>query len=136
MDVGQTERNAIYHQGLLILVVEDEHMIRELLCEELEHEGFATRSMESADLALEFLRQESASVALLLTDINMPGNINGGDLAKISSRTWPSIPIVVMSGVETLQSAGIGHTAWFVRKPFKVDEMVVCIRNAIGPAPS
>ncbi|MEQ7918709.1 response regulator [Xanthomonas sp. WHRI 1810A] len=123
--------NMALQKGLLILVVEDEDIIRELLCEVLESEGFLTRSMESADLALDFLHQESAAVALILTDINMPGDKDGADLVNIALRAWPPIPVVVMSGVETLQSAGIGHAAWFVRKPFANHDMVTCIRNAL-----
>lgn len=123
--------------GLRILVVDDEEIIREILCEVLESEGFVAQAVESADLALEFLHRESSTVALVLTDINMPGNIDGAELVKVSSRIWPSIPIVVMSGVATLQSAGIGNAAWFVRKPFAVDDMVACLRNALGcPVPS
>lgn len=120
--------------GLLILVVDDEAIIRDLLCEVLEIEGFTTRAMESADLALDFLHQDSNAVSLLLTDINMPGEIDGADLVKVSTQLWPAIPIVVMSGVETLQSAGLGHAVWFVRKPFALDDMVSCLRNALTDA--
>jgi DNA-binding NtrC family response regulator len=117
--------------GSFILVVEDEKNIRDLLCEVLELEGFSTRATENADMALDVLHQESASVALLLTDINMPGDIDGAGLVKAASRKWPTIPVIVMSGVETLQSAGIGHGAWFVRKPFTIVNIVACIRNAL-----
>jgi DNA-binding NtrC family response regulator len=136
MDAMQTVGDEIFHLGLLILVVDDDENIRNLLCEVLELEGFAPHSFESADLALDFLRKKSGSVGLLLTDVNMPGNIDGADLAKISSREWPLIPIVVMSGLENLQSLAISQTAWFIRKPFSIDAMLACIRNALGRRPS
>lgn len=131
MKAMQTGGAHLLEQGRLILVIDDEATIRELLCEVLEMEGFVTLSMENADLALDFLHRESDAVALILTDINMPGDIDGADLANISTRAWPLIPVVVMSGVETLLSAGIGHAAWFVRKPFAIDEMVACVSNAL-----
>lgn len=136
MDAMQTIGDESFHLGLLILVVDDDEIIRDLLCEVLETEGFAPHAFESADLALDFLHKMSGSVGLLLTDVNMPGNIDGADLAKISNREWPLIPIVVMSGVENLQSMAIGQTAWFIRKPFSIDAMLACIRNALGVSPS
>lgn len=136
MAVLPLDEFGVLQQGLLILIVDDEEIIRELLCEVLEVEGFVTHALESADQALDFLQRESLAVGLLLTDINMPGAIDGADLVNISTRIWPLIPVVVMSGVETLQSAGIAHAAWFVRKPFDIEVMVTCIRNALGVASS
>lgn len=63
----------------LILVVEDDPIIRGLLCEIMEDEGFSTTAMENAECALEFLFNKSNRVCLLLTDINMPGSIDGAD---------------------------------------------------------
>jgi DNA-binding NtrC family response regulator len=131
MEVTQTGSAHLPQQGRLILVIDDEPVIRDILCEVLIIEGFATLALENADLALNVLHQEPKTVALLLTDINMPGEIAGANLVKISTRLWPLIPVVVMSGAETLQSAGIGNAAWFLRKPFAIDDMVACIRNAL-----
>jgi DNA-binding NtrC family response regulator len=117
--------------GSLILVVEDEQIIRDLVCEILESKGFVTHARENADLALEYLQQRSADVALLLTDINMPGSMNGAGLAKVSSRQWPSIPIVIMSGFETLESIGIDPGTPFIRKPFTIDEIVETVRMTL-----
>jgi DNA-binding NtrC family response regulator len=118
--------------GALILVVEDEQMIRELLCDVLESEGFVTQARENADLALEYLNQQSGNVGLLLTDINMPGSINGVDLAKKSIQLWPSIPVVVMSGFESLENTGMEEKASFMRKPFTIDEMLDRVRAALA----
>lgn len=115
----------------LILVVEDEPIIRELLCEILECEGFNTKSMENADLALDFLTSQANLVGLLLTDINMPGNINGADLANTSAKLWPSMPIVVMSGFESPQTAGIIKAVKFLTKPFSMDNMVAVIHGEL-----
>lgn len=114
-----------------ILVVEDESIIRELLCEVLEIEGYTTLPMENADLALAYMEVHFLEIALLLTDINMPGVINGAELANTSNGLWPSIPVVVMSGFETLASAGIHSGALFVGKPFTMDQMMTGIRAAL-----
>lgn len=72
--------------GQMMLIVEDDPLIRDLLCEILESEGFVTQGMANADRALAFLIDQSSRVCLLLTDINMPGTINGAELAKTSIR--------------------------------------------------
>lgn len=116
----------------LILVVEDEPIIRALLCEILECEGFNTKSMENADLALDFLTHQANLVGLLLTDINMPGTINGAELANTSAKLWPSMPIVVMSGFESAQTAGISRSVKFIAKPFSMDNMVAAIHSELS----
>jgi DNA-binding response OmpR family regulator len=126
-----TELRATDRSGF-ILVVEDELVIRELVCEVLESEGFTTQAEENADCALDFLNRQSGNVSLLLTDVNMPGRMNGADLARTSTRLWPSIPIVMMSGFETRESAGVGQHTMFMRKPFSMDEMLSRVRSALA----
>lgn len=118
--------------GQMVLVVEDEPLIRDLLCEILESEGFVTKGMANADRALAFLIDQSSRVCLILTDINMPGTINGADLARTSIRLWPAIPIVVMSGMETLETAGLGQNLAFVRKPFTVKKILAVIQKVLA----
>lgn len=114
----------------VILIVEDEQIIRELLCEVLEMEGFVTQGEENADAALEFLNQHPTTVGLLLTDVNMPGTMNGAALARMSTKAWPSIPVIVMSGLESPASCGVSKDILFIRKPFTIAEVLHCIRAA------
>lgn len=114
-----------------ILVVEDEAIISKLLCEVLESEGFETISRPSADLALAYLAQDAASVSLILTDINMPGAANGADLANQSVIAWPEIPLIVMSGLETPESAGITADVSFIRKPFAIVDILQVVRQKL-----
>lgn len=119
---------------VLILVVDDEAVLRELICEVLEGEGFVTEALENADLAMEFLMLRSSEVALLLTDINMPGSMSGAALATLSAHTWPAIPIVVMSGLETPESAGLSTNLMFIRKPFSIEKVLGCVHSALQAA--
>ncbi|MDO8405894.1 MAG: response regulator, partial [Pseudomonas sp.] len=68
--------------GRLILVVEDDPLILEFLCEILQEEGFMVEPQVSADAASEYLKKHANEVGLLLTDITMPGKLNGADLAN------------------------------------------------------
>lgn len=117
--------------GPLVLVVEDEPVIREFVCEILTDEGYKTHSLESADEAKRFLEQNAQSVSLLLTDILMPGTMNGADLSNWSGDTWPQIPILVMSGHETPESSGVRHKVEFVRKPWSFGQMIDGVEAAL-----
>ncbi|MDB6443904.1 MULTISPECIES: response regulator [unclassified Pseudomonas] len=115
----------------LILVVEDDPTILEFLCEILEDEGFVVEPRESADSALTFLEQSADYVDLLLTDITMPGTIDGADLANMTGDRWPQIPLLIMSGYETPESAGIKHHASFIAKPWALGQMLDLVESTV-----
>ncbi|CAI8826516.1 Sensor histidine kinase/response regulator [Pseudomonas chlororaphis] len=116
----------------LLLVVEDESMILEFLCEILQDEGFATQAMPSADAALRFLESHPEQVRLLLTDINMPGTLNGAGLANRVRERWPGMPVLVMSGYETPQSSGIRYPVSFIRKPWTIGQILDSVDEALN----
>ncbi|AZC30384.1 response regulator [Pseudomonas chlororaphis] len=118
----------------LLLVVEDEPMILEFLCEILQDEGFATQAMPSADEALRFLESHPEQVRLLLTDINMPGTLNGAGLANRVRECWPGLPVLVMSGYETPQSSGIRYPVAFIRKPWTIGQILDSVDEALNRA--
>ncbi|ROL84855.1 response regulator [Pseudomonas chlororaphis] len=118
----------------LLLVVEDEPMILEFLCEILQDEGFATQAMLRADEALQFLESHPDQVRLLLTDINMPGTLNGAGLANRVHECWPEMPVLVMSGYETPQSSGIRYPVSFIRKPWTIGQILDSVDDALNKA--
>lgn len=128
----QNSMERLQHPGGLILVVEDEPIIRDFVCEILQEEGFQTQPMENADDALAFLEQQADKVGLLLTDILMPGTMNGADLSNCSGDQWPRIPILVMSGHETPESSGVKHPVTFIRKPWTITQMIDGVEKALG----
>jgi len=116
----------------LILVVEDEPIIREFVCEILQSEGFTTEGMANADDAMAFLMEKADQVRLLLTDIRMPGSLDGAELSNHTGLVWPQIPILVMSGHETPESSGVKHAVTFIRKPWTIGQMVDGVEKALG----
>ncbi|AZC17825.1 MULTISPECIES: response regulator [Pseudomonas] len=120
--------------GRLILVVEDEPTVLEFLCEILEDEGYATQALDSADQAWEFLHERAADVALLLTDITMPGRLNGASLSNLCGEHLPGMPIVVMSGYETPESSGVRYPVSFIRKPWTIGQVLDCVEGALKSA--
>ncbi|MBT2339339.1 MULTISPECIES: response regulator [Pseudomonas] len=115
----------------LILVVEDDPTILEFLCEILEEEGFVVEPRENADEALAFLEENADLVDLLLTDITMPGTLDGADLANLTGERWPQIPLLIMSGFETPESAGIKHHASFIAKPWALGQMLDLVESTV-----
>jgi CheY-like chemotaxis protein len=92
--------------GGLILVVEDDPLILEFLCEILQDEGFVVQPQISADAASQYLEQHAQDVRMLLTDITMPGKLNGADLANLFGDRWPDKPIMIMSGFRDPRKLG------------------------------
>jgi len=118
------------HPGL-ILVVEDDPLILEFLCEILEDEGFKVRAEPTADQALPFLENHVGEISLLLTDITMPGALNGADLANRVGDSWPALPIMIMSGFETPETSGVRHDVSFIKKPWAIGALLDCVQGAM-----
>lgn len=114
----------------LILVVEDDPLILEFLCEILQEEGFKVEPQTSADAAKLYLENHAPEVALLLTDITMPGEINGAALANLVGERWPEKPVMVMSGYETPESSGVKHPVAFIKKPWAIGQLIDCVESA------
>ncbi|NUU37867.1 response regulator [Pseudomonas sp. C2B4] len=116
--------------GGLILVVEDDPLILEFLCEILQEEGYVVEPQTSADAASVYLQNHAQGVGLLLTDITMPGTLNGADLANLFGDRWPDKPIMIMSGYETPQSSGVRHEVSFIKKPWALGQLLDCVDGA------
>ncbi|MHC8305553.1 response regulator [Pseudomonas sp. PB3P13] len=114
----------------LILVVEDDPLILEFLVEILQDEGFAVESRVSADEACVYLEEHADKVHLLLTDITMPGEKNGADLANHFGDRWPDKPIMIMSGYETPETSGVRHDVKFIKKPWAMGQLLDTVEAA------
>ncbi len=110
-----------------ILLVEDEPLILldvELGLQEADH---TVVSVTNADRAMHML--EVHSVDVILTDIDMPGSMDGLALAARVSDLWPPVKIVVMSGKRRPSRAELPAHARFIAKPFNSAELLqtVCV---------
>src|SRR5580658_3726568 len=106
----------------VILIVEDEALVRLSAVDMLEDAGFRMIEAVNSDQALELLAADS-DVQLLFTDVNMPGSINGLALARQVRERWPHIAIMVASANQVLQpELPIG--SWFEQKPYSSDSVI------------
>ena len=79
-----------------ILIVEDDQLLKWLTVNIVEAAGFTALQADNADEAVAILEARS-DIALLLTDINMPGSMDGLKLAHAVRNRWPPIKIIVVS---------------------------------------
>lgn len=106
-----------------ILVVEDEFLIRLTLVEALSDEGFKVLEAETGDAALPILQSDPA-ICLLLTDIQLPGSLNGRALAMKARENLPHLPIIFMTGrPEVGDEAQRSPHDVFISKPYTLADI-------------
>jgi len=117
----------------VVLVVEDEMLLRMRAVDMVEDAGYTSIEAVDADQAVAILEARS-DVALMLTDIQMPGSMDGLKLAHAVHRRWPPIKIILVSGQLKMANIDIPLDSRFFGKPLDAAEMVTQMRNMIGHA--
>ena len=107
----------------VILIVEDEALVRLSAVGMLEDAGFRTIEAANGDEALELLAVDS-DVQLLFTDVNMPGTIDGLALARQVHDRWPQIRIMVASARQEPQPEELPVGSRFEQKPYSLDTVL------------
>jgi two-component system NtrC family sensor kinase len=118
---------------LRVLVVEDEPQVRQLACEMLEQLGHETMRVGNAEAALGALAQ-GERVDLLLTDVMMPGGMDGIALAAEARRRRPGLPVLLSSGYAGAPSRVAAAGFPMLRKPFSLEELGLAIGRAAPAA--
>ena len=113
-----------------MLVAEDEPLVRMLAVDILEEEGFTVVEASTASAALALLEKRS-DVTALFTDIDMPGGMNGLELASVVHERWPDVALVVTSGVFRPAADRLPDEGVFLQKPYATSAPVRVIRELI-----
>jgi CheY-like chemotaxis protein len=117
----------------VVLVVEDEMLLRMRAVDMVEDAGFTPVEAVDADEAVAILESRS-DIALLFTDIQMPGSMDGLKLAHAVRERWPPIKIILVSGQLKLANIDIPADSRFFGKPLEAKEMIAEMQNMIGHA--
>ena len=117
----------------VVLVVEDEMLLRMRTVDMVEDAGFTSVEAVDADEAVAILESRS-DIALLFTDIQMPGSMDGLKLAHAVHERWPPIKIILVSGQLGLANTDIPADSRFFGKPLEARKMIVEMQNMIGHA--
>jgi two-component system, cell cycle sensor histidine kinase and response regulator CckA len=115
---------------MIVLLVEDHDLVRELVCGFLEGAGHSVIQADSAEAALEAVRDGERPVDLLVTDIDLPG-LDGGQLGARLRQHSPLLKIVYVSGNfddSTMVDAG-DPTRAFLHKPFSREVFLRTVRE-------
>jgi CheY-like chemotaxis protein len=115
-------RAPILHQPV-VLLVEDEPLVRLTQVDILREAGFWVLEAEDADEAFETLRQRQ-DVNVVLTDVDMPGSIDGFEFARLVAQGWPEVGVMVISGKAFPDEGDLPPSAVFVPKPVYPDVLV------------
>lgn len=110
----------------VLLVVEDEWLIRMSVVEAFRAAGWRVLEAESGAEALAMLRG-TGRIDLVLTDMRMPGPMDGLGVLAVSQEARPGVPVVMVSGHLDPEVALAAGAAAVLAKPYRLDEMVAVV---------
>jgi CheY-like chemotaxis protein len=125
---GVPEENG-HRRRLVILIVEDEVLVRTAAAHQLRSLGYTVIEAGDAAQALAAL-QSSIQIHLVFTDITMPGLLDGADLARVVLSDYPATKVMMTSGV--VGSAPDLNTLPLLHKPYSFDELRRVVEQLIG----
>ena len=118
-------------QPVIVLLVEDEALVRMMAADVLREEGgFKVVEAADADEALTVL-DATEDVRALVTDVEMPGSLDGFTLARVVKQAWPHIGIVVTSGRMAPGPKDLPLGALFMPKPYRPADLLAAVRTVL-----
>ncbi len=113
----------------MVLVVEDEPVIRMIAVDTLEDAGWSVVEFATADEAIAFCRRPENEIAAVFTDINMPGDADGLDLAAVVAVSRPKAVVVVTSGRYQRPPADLANRVCFLPKPWNAQDLLDAVES-------
>lgn len=113
-----------------VLIVEDEPLIRMMIADVVENLGLSSAEAANADEAITMLRRTD-SFSVLLTDIDMPGSMNGLALAFQARQLNPEQEIIVMSGRQVPSAEMLPDGSRFFPKPLRMNELAIALTSKL-----
>jgi two-component system, cell cycle sensor histidine kinase and response regulator CckA len=123
------------HSGT-VLVVDDEGDVRDLVCRMLWSGGYRTLEARAGAEALHLVELSEQHLALVITDIVMPG-IDGRELGRQLAKRWPQLPVLYISGYHTEDIFSRGSpssSAHFLPKPFTEEQLLATVQAIVAPS--
>ncbi|MER0238589.1 response regulator [Fulvimarina sp. MAC8] len=114
-----------------VLVVEDDPLLRMDAIDIVEDAGYRAHEAANADEAMELLC-EHPSVRVLFTDVEMPGSMNGLELAERVHRQFPEMGIIIVSGHPKITKASLPIDVDFFAKPYPVDRFTETLDRVVS----
>jgi CheY-like chemotaxis protein len=120
--------------SVLVLVVEDDPLIRQILDEALTDGGYAVRVATTGEEAIALLDESGAAFQALITDVDLaPGKLTGWDVARHAREITADIPVIYISGASGGDWASKGvPKSMLMSKPFTSAQMVTAVSQLIN----
>ena len=112
----------------LVLVVEDEFLIRMQAVTMIEQAGYNVVEACNADEAIAILEMRE-DIRVVVTDIEMPGSMDGIKLARAIRDRWPPVELIVTSGRHRVLADELPSRVKFMPKPYAPDVLITAIRT-------
>ncbi|MBN9000137.1 MAG: response regulator [Rhizobiales bacterium] len=113
-----------------VLVVDDDILIRLDLVDYLHNEGFRVFEAGDADAAIAIL-EANPGIHILLTDVDMPGSMDGLKLSAAVRNRWPPVRIVVTSGHRIVAATDLPAGGLFFSKPYAPETLARSLRDLV-----
>jgi CheY-like chemotaxis protein len=113
---------------LVVLIVEDEFLLRINAVEMIEEAGFDVVDAGNADEAIAILENRS-DIRVIFTDIQMPGSMDGLKLAAAVRGRWPPIKIIATSGQYLIREGDLPEGGVFLSKPYTSDSILFALHE-------
>jgi len=123
-----------YGHGETVLVIEDESTLRELIAESLRDAGYRIVSADDGAGGLDIL-ESGESIDLLITDVGLPGGMNGRQVADAARVTRPSLKVLFITGYAEGVAVGNGRMEdgmEVLTKPFDITSLASKVRRMMG----
>jgi CheY-like chemotaxis protein len=117
-------------ESAVVLVVEDEPIVRLDAIDSLTHAGFRVIDAANADEAIAIL-ESRRDIRVVVTDIQMPGSMDGLKLAATIGDRWPPIALIVTSGRIFIQQQDLPEHGRFLPKPYSSNGLIEAIHAAL-----
>lgn len=115
----------------VVLVVEDQPILRIMAVDLAEDAGFEVIDTASADEAVRIL-ETRLDIRIVFTDIDMPGGLDGMKLAALIRNRWPPIEIIITSGKRMPRPEDMPARGLFFQKPYRSEEVARTMQRMAG----
>lgn len=115
----------------VVLVVEDESLIRASAVDMVEQAGFEAIAASNADEAIRILESRN-DIRAVFTDVQMPGSIDGLKLGQVVKNRWPPVALIVTSGRMTVPESELPNGGRFLGKPYRPSELETMLREVLA----
>ena len=115
----------------LVLVVEDDPMLRMDAALIFEEAGFEVSEFDSADDAMAYVWDCANEITAIFTDVEMLGSASGTDLAMMVTSSWPHIAVVVTSGIHREMPDDLPSRACFLPKPWTPSQVLSIVQQSV-----